>query len=100
MTVPPALALSGWLYYSSLNAADLASTARAEHRGGTEQNPLLGKGWPQRVAVKAAVTAAEAYIDHQFPPKRRWVPRALFGGLMGYLIVHNLRQHPAGGPSR
>lgn len=75
--------------------ADIATTVQAIRSGrAREVNPAMGKTLGRMIAMKAATTAAEAYLiekmakDH---PKAALVMALTLGGIGAGLSVHNSR---------
>lgn len=77
------------------NAADLVSTELAVRRAGiVEANPIMGRSPGQRVAVKAAATAAQVWMVQRIGRTHPTVAKVLgygIGGLMGSVALHNAR---------
>jgi hypothetical protein len=87
------LALSPWLFFGGLSAADLASGEYARAHGAHEGNAIIGGSRARSIAVKAGETAIEAYFDRRLSKKGRWIVRGAVGALRAAVVVHNLRQH-------
>lgn len=87
------LAASPWLFFGAVNGADLASSEYARARGAVELNPIIGSSRARSIAVKAAATGLEAYVDRKLPRKGRWLWRGAIAGVTGYAVVHNMRVH-------
>ena len=85
------LAVSPWVFYGSLNAADLASTEVGLARGGREGGLLVPQNRAGRVAVKAAQTAVLTWGDRRLSPKGRKILRVLYAVGVGAVVVHNVR---------
>lgn len=95
---PPAEAgaLGPALLYSTLQAADEATTRRALVQGASEQNPLA-QGAGQRLALKAASAAALTLVDVKLQHRSRkaaWVFRGAVVLGYGAITLHNARQRP------
>lgn len=87
------LAIPGWLYYSLLMGADLASTKVAQRRGCVEANPLVGHSIGRQTLVKGVgftlVWGAERKIEEKHP-RIKFTMRAGVAGITGYAVAHNL----------
>ena len=86
------LAIPGWLYYSLLAGADLASTKIAQRRGCSEGAPLVGQGFPRQAVMKGAgvvvfVTSEKLAGDHR---KVKVGLRVGSGALVAGAVLHNL----------
>lgn len=92
--MPPILALSGYLYYSTLQGADILSTLHATKQAGVvEGNPLLRSPW-QAILIKGAAAYGMGKLESRIPPRRRWLPRLLLGLGYGGIVYHNLTTKP------
>lgn len=87
-----ALAIPGWLYYSILAGADLASTKVAQRRGCSEGSRTVGQGLPQQIAMKGVgvgvMIGSEKLIGRHRKVKVGF--RVGTGALVGFAVVHNL----------
>lgn len=86
------LAIPGWLYYSALMGADLASTKIAQGRGCTEANPMVGNQAKRQVLVKGVaftlVWGGEKIAqDHR---RVRFGMRVGTGAVVALAVAHNL----------
>lgn len=86
------LAIPGWLYYSMLMGADLASTKVGQSRGCVEGNPVVGGNTGRQVVAKGlgftlAWGGEKMARDHR---KVKLGMRVGLGGLVGFAVIHNL----------
>lgn len=72
----------------SLHGADLGSTRYAESRGAVEANPVMQTGWPTRIALKTAMTAATIYVTAKLDQQgRKKLAKGLLYAVNGFLVV-------------
>lgn len=86
------LAIPGWLYYSILAGADLASTKVAQRRGCSEGSATVGQGIAQQVVMKG-VGVGVMIGSEKLIGKHRKVKvgfRVGTGALVGFATLHNL----------
>lgn len=86
------VALSGLIFYGTLNGLDVVSTRWARNNGAVEVG-LFKRGQPQGVVllISGAATVAQTKIDGKLHGKKKWIFRGVTLAAYSYAIGKNVQ---------